>query len=337
MPQAMEHNQTGRREALADLIANVESDATPFTSLLDKRKKPGKVVQDWQVKGYKRKGHKGVRDGQDATNFDYNGRDLIHAVSQKFWDPRGVSDFAEESNVAGAKSGELAEQIADAYVTIKQTQERRFLSHEECKLQDANDPNGANETRGVFKWVDTAQQALYPVPEKFRPNADQLYTGTLAAFKESTIKGLARAAWKRRLGNSVKLKLVMGIDAKATVSEFTRYDDTVANKEAVRVFNQDAKDRAIIEIIDRIVLDTGTLDLLASAHIMTDADTGEDTLYTHSSFVAVDMEMMGAAYTRMPRQFKLPYAGGGHKVVIDSIAMLMVDNPVGCFSGRINS
>lgn len=337
MAKQMEYSQVGKREALADIIANVESDATPFKSMAAKRKKPGNVEQSWQVEAYKKKGHRGVRDGQPATGFSANSRDRIYAVGQKTWDPRGVSDFAEESEVAGVSKGEMAKQVADAFVTVGQTIERRCLSNEECKLQDESDPTGANETRGAFKWVDKDAQALHPVPEKFRPNTNQLYTGSLANYNENVLKGLARAAWKRRLGNSVRLKGFLGIDIKAKTSEFTRYDDTVANKESVRTFNRNAESSAFIEVIDRLTFDTGTIDLFASAHIMTDADTGEDTAYTHSSAIFLDMEKVGLAFQRMPRVYKLPYDGGGYSAVVDAIFMLMMDNPAGCFSCRINS
>ena len=335
--QAVESTQVGKREALADTIANIEADSTQFTSMAAKRKKPGNVEQSWQLKAYRRKGHRGVRDGVDAKNFTNNGRDRISAIGQKTWDPRAVSDFAEESNVAGLKSGELAEQTADAMVTVKQTIERRALSFEDCKRETEDDQNSANETRGMFNWLDSAAQALHPVPDKFRPGADQVYTGALAGLKESVLKGLARAAWKRRLGNSVKMKGFVGIDMKAQISEFTRYDDTVADKVAVRTFKQDADSKALINVIDRLVFDTGTIDLFASAHIMTDPDTGEDTAYTHKSGIFVDMDMIGLSYTRMPRAFPIEYKGGGYKVIVDAIFTWLYDNPGGGFSARCNS
>lgn len=336
MAQAMELDQVGKRESLADLIANVEADATPYTSMLAKRKKPGDVEHSWQVKGYRRKGHRGVRDGQDAKDFNFNGRDRLYAIAQKTWDPRGVSDFAEESNVAGITS-ELTEQTADALITVKQTVERRNLSFEDCRRQSEDDRDGVNETRGLFRWLDKDAQTLHPVPEKYRPSADQVYTGTLKGWTEAQLKKAARAAWKRRLGNSVKLVGICGIDHKARVSDFTKYTDDVADQIPVATFNQDAETKTLLNVVDRLVLDTGVIDLMASAHIMTDADTGEDTAYTHMSAAYVDMGMQGLAWTRMPRVVKLPYAGGGHKIIVDAIFMLMVDNPAGCFSARINA
>lgn len=337
MALLMEKDQVGKRESLADLIANVESDATPFTSMAAKRKRPNNVIHDWQVKTYKKKGHKGVPDGQDAKDFGSNDRTRIHSVSQKVWDLPGVSDFSEESEIAGEPRGEMAAQVADSIVTVKQTVERRCLSDQDCFVQDASNPLAANETRGLFSWAAATAQVTYPVPDKFRPNSSQIYTSTLALFKETSLKNMAKAAWKRRMGSASSMKYFVGIDQKAAISDFTRYDDTVANKTVVRVFNQKAEDQAIINIIDRVVFDTGVIDLLASAHLITDPATGEDTLYTHSSGVGVDMDMVGLAWTRLPRVVKLQYAGGGYKAIVDAIFLLMVDNPTGMFSAYINS
>lgn len=336
--QAMEYNQVGKREALADMIANAESEATPCSSMMEKRKKPGNVLSDWQVKGYRRAGHRGVRDGVDATKFNYNGRERIHAVAQKVWDPRGVSDFAQESEVAGIKTTEIADQTIDATVTVKQIIERRVLSNEDCLVQNESNPDAANETRGLFKWYDKDEQALYPVPEKFRPNSGQLYTGTLADFKESTLKSLAMEAWIRRLGNAVVLDGFCGIYLKAKISDFTVRDDAATGTSVpIRTFNQSAESKALINVIDVLHLDTGKIRVHPSAHIMTDADTGEFTASSHRSGIFLDMEMVGLAYTRMPRAFKLPYQGGGEKVVVDAIITLQADNPVGGFSARIAS
>lgn len=335
--QATETRQVGKREALADIIANIESDSCPFSSMAKKGKRPGNVEQSWQLKAYRRKGHRGVRDGVDAQNFTSNGRDRITAIGQKTWDPRAVSDFAEETTVAGLKSGELAEQTADALVTVKQTIERRGLSDQDCKREEEDDPSTANETRGMFSWLSPSAQSLHPVPEKFRPNSSQQSTAALAGITESVLKGLARAAWKRRMGNTVRMHGFVGIDLKAVFSDWTRYDDDITTQAPVRTFNQDAASRALINCIDRLTFDTGTIELHPSAHIITDPDTGEDTAYTHRSGIFVDMDMIELNYMRLPRAFPIEYKGGGHKVVVDAIFTWIYRNPAGGFSVKSNS
>jgi hypothetical protein len=334
MAQLTEKNQIGKRESFADLIAVAEIEKTPYVAMLSKRKRPDQMDHSWQMKGYRKAGHGGVVDGVDASNFNTTPRKRVHCFSQKIWDPVAVSDLAEESEVAGVKKGEMAAQVTDAFVTAGQIIERRCLSGNDTVEENA--PAQAYETRGIFSWLDNDAQTTFPVPEEFRPNANQIYTGTLADFSETTLLGLGGAAAKRRKGPTT-LKGIVGFDLKNKISNFTRYDNTVASHTNVRRFNQSADDKAIVNVIDRLVLDSGTIELHVSFFLKTAVADGEDTANTHLSGVFIDMEMVGLAYSRLPRVFKLPYGGGGHKAVVDAIFLHQVDNPSGMFSADIAS
>lgn len=334
MAGVFEQTQVGKRESFADLIAVAESEKTPYQAMLAKRKRPDQMDHSWQMKGYRVAGHRGVIDNVDATQFNSTPRKRTHCYSQKIWDPVAVSDLAEEAEVAGVGKGEMAAQIADAFVTAAQIIERRCLSNYDTIEQAA--PANGYETRGIFSWLSTSAQTTFPVPAEFRPNASQVYSGTLAAFDETALLALARAAAKRRKGPTT-LKGFVGIDLKAKINDFTRYDATVSSFTNIRRFNQNADDKAIINIIDRVVLDTGTIELHPSFFLVTNADDGANTAYTDSSGAFIDMDMTGLAYTRLPRVFKLPYQGGGEKAVVDAIFLHMLDNPVGMFSALINT
>lgn len=334
MAQALERTQVGKRESLADLIAVAESDKTPYLSMVDKRKKPGNVVASWQVKNYPDDGHGGVRDGVDANDFKTNPRVLLQGVTQKLWFNPAVSDFAEESVVAGVSKGEMAAQVADALKALARKAEKRLLSNNDCALEAQ--PTTANETRGIFSWLATTAQAQYPVPDAFRPNSGQIYSGTLANFNEAALVNLGKAAYKRRKGPA-NLTGIVGVDLKSAISTFSRYDDTVANKTNIRRFNMAGDDKALLTIIDRVVLDTGSIDLMLSSFLYTNAADGADTAFTHNSGAFVDMDMAGIAYTRLPRVKELPYAGGGYKAIVDMMLVHMLDNPMGMFSATINS
>ncbi len=334
MAQVLEQTQVGKRESFADLIAVAESEKTPYTSMLAKRKRPDQMDHSWQMKGYRVAGHKGVIDGVDATSFNSTPRKRVHCYAQKIWDPVAVSDLAEEADVAGVSQGEMAAQIADAFITAAQIIERRCLSSSDTIEQNA--PTNGYETRGIFSWLSKDAQTTFPVPDEFRPVAAQVYSGTLAAFGETELLAMARAAAKRRKGPTT-LKGFVGIDLKAKFNDFTRYDATVAGSTAIRRFNQNAEDKQVVNIIDRLVLDTGNIELHPSFFLDTAAADGANTNYTDMSGAFVDMDMAGLAYTRLPRVFKLPYAGGGYKAVVDAIFIHMLDNPVGMFSARINA
>lgn len=333
MAQVMESTQVGKRESLADLIAVADSSATPYTSMLPKRKRPDQMDHSWQMKKYRVAGHRGVIDGKDATDFKSTPRKRVHCYSQKIWDPVAVSDLAEEAKVAGVKS-ELAAQVEDAFVVSSQIIERRALSNVDTSEEDA--PAHGYETRGALSWLSPNAQATFPVPAEFRPGSDQIYTGTLANFTEEDLVSMANAAAKRRKGPAT-LDGFIGLDLKKKINDFTRYDDEVTDKVAIRRFNQSADDKQVITVIDRLVLDSGTIRLHPSYYLCTDPDTGEATDYTDKSAVFMDMKMAGLAYSRLPRVFPMPYLGGGHKKVVDAIFLHQIDNPMGMFSALINS
>jgi len=334
MAQLLESNQVGVRESLADLIAVAESDATPYTSMLEKRKKPINVIHDWQVKSYPDRGHSGVPDGKPATDFAYNPRQRLHGVVQKFWELPAVSDFSEEVEVAGAPQGEMEEQVADAIVLLARKMEKRFLSANDCALE--SQPGTANETRGVFTWLSPTAQGQYPVPAGFRPSAAQLYSGTLANFTEAQLITLAAAAYKNRK-KKIKMAGILGVDLKNQVTTFSKYDTAPGGTTAIRRFNQSGDDQALISVIDRVVLDTCEIDLMISSFLYTNAADGTASAYTDKSGVFLDMDMAALHYMRLPRTKPLPYDGSGYKAIVDAMALHVIDNPLGMFSATINA
>ena len=74
-------------------------------------------------------------------------------------------------------------------------------------------------------------------------------------------------------------------------------------------------------------LDTGKIKLHLSAHAMTDAETGEDSDYTHRSGIFSDMKMLWLRFTRKPRVRRLEDKGGGPRAIVDAIFMYGCDNP----------
>lgn len=334
MAMAFEAEQVGKRQSWANIIANIQSQATPFTSMVEKRAKPSQVLHSWQVKKYPETGHAGVLDGQDATSFDANPRFLIQCNGQKTWRKPGVSDFADEAEIVALEKGEMAEQIADALVAVKWQIEKRCLSAEDTKNDDG--ATTGNETRGLFSWVSNTAQTLYPVPANFLTPAAQIYTGALANFGERQFLAMCRSSYKQRKG-PFTMHAFLGIDLKASFTDFTKYVDNVANKSPVRQFKQEGDAKEFVFTVDKLVLDTGEIHLHPSSFLYTDRVTGQDTAYTHTSGLVVDMDMVGLAYTRMPRVVKLPYQGGGQKAIVDAIFLNMADNVLGAMALKINS
>lgn len=327
MPQAFEADQIGKRQSLADLIANIQSEATPYTSMIQKRAKPAQVLHSWQVKAYPTTGHRGVIDGKDATDFTSNPRKLIQMNGQKTWYLPGVSDFADEAEIAGLSKGEMAEQIADALIAVNFQIEGRCLSSYDCTNDDG--VTHGNETRGAFSYVSNTAQALYPIDASFRTPTASVYTGAFASLTESSFGDLMGSSYDQRKG-AFTMHGFVGRELKKAMTDWTVRDATgVATTFPVRTFQQQADSKELIRTIDRLVLDTGTVHLHLSSYLLTDQDTGALTTYSKKSGVFLDLNMAGLAYTRMPRVVKLPYRGGGQKAIVDAIFMHMMDNVLG--------
>jgi len=336
MPEIIELNQKGHIPSWSKTIALVESDKLPFVSMAPKRARPSQVTHNWQMKHYKTISHSGWRDNTDVQNFTGNPRVEVTGVVQKFLDAPAVSDFAEEATVAGASRGEMAEQVADSFVAIKRAQERRFLSVYDC-LRD-NQADQGNETRGAFSWASPTAQTLYPVPDGYRPPAAQQYSGALNAFSERThFLPAMRSSYKQRKGQS-DLTGFLGIDLKAKFTDFGRYDDQTGTQVPIRFFQQDGDSREYVNVIDRLVLDTGVVKLVPSSHLYCNK-TGDpqETDYTHRSGVFLDMDAVGIAFTRGVAYKPLENKGGGPRGIVDCIAMLQVDNPLPIVSVVSNS
>jgi hypothetical protein len=336
MPALFEKDAVAKPDSWADLISVVESDKTPFTSMLPKRKKASQAVHQWQCKKFPDIGFNGVLDGKDATSFNSNQGEELYGVSQKVWYNVGVSDFMEEAEVAGVKGSHFNSQISEGIKVLARSIEKCCLSNNENSRDDG--VSTPNATRGIFKWSDSSFTS-YAVPTNFQtPTENKTTAANLAAFWEDNFREQGQSAYKQRKGPG-KMDGILGIELKEKFAEFTSYQAQHAGGATytpVRRFNY-GEGSSLTSTVDRLVLDSGTYDLHTSSFIQCDSATGAETAFTHKSGIFVDMDMVGLAYTRMPRVKKLEYQGGGYKAIIDAIFMLMVDNPLTLLPVSLNS
>ncbi len=327
MAALTEAAQVGKREELANYITNVEAQSTPFVSLLPKGSKPNQSLIDFLVEAYPDRGHGGIMDGADVSSFTSVNRKKLQVRSQKFQEAPSVTDFASESNVAGlGMRKEMAHQKVLHLVMLKRQLEQRGLSVSDTAADDgASQPN---ETRGAFCWTQNAAQGYLPVDADFRTPTSSRYTGALADLSEDDFGDLIQSSYDQQK-KPVALKGLVGSALKRHVSSWSNYSDDVASKTTVRTFNQTAKDRSIINVIDKLTMDAGTVDLMLSSYLATDESTGAATDYTTRSGLFINPKLWEMRYTRMPRIRDLEDRGGGPRALMDAIAAFLCKNPLG--------
>lgn len=329
--QAFETELVGKRQALADLIANIEAPSTPYTSMLQKRTRPLNQPFSWQAEVYPDAGHEGVEDGRDVENFDTVPRHLLQCYSQKLWRNPAVSDFADEAEVAGASGGEMARQKAIAMIILKRKIEARCLSASDTSLSGKT-----YETRGLFSWISSSAQTTFPVPAAVRTPAAQIYSSTLAAFDEADFATMCASSFVQKKG-PVDMDAFLGIYLKQAFTEFTSYQADKTNFTPVRSFNNSGDAATYTKTINFLKTDTGDYRLHTSAWLRKTASTGADAAGTHLSGAVVDMNMAGLAYTRLPRLTPQENRGGGPRAICDAIVLHMVDNPLAMMKMEIDS
>jgi hypothetical protein len=331
--EIMERNMVGKYESWEEVIVNVDAGQTPYTSMATKQHKPVDVIDNWQVESYDDSPIRGVPDGKDASDFRGQQRKRIKGVIQKTWHNPGVSDLATEVKVHGNPQGEMARQIAKSLVQVKRQIEKRNLSA--LDQRDTDDGTRGYETRGNFSWLDVDAQDTLPVPDGFRPTSACYYSGTLANFTETQFKTMQRAGFKLRKGPT-KLDGFCGIDLLQKFADFRDYADDVASMTTTRSLNMSAEARALINVVQRLETQAGTVDLHPVSFLKHDLE-GVEQDGTHLSGLFLDMSMFAVNWIRKPRVLRLEYKGGGEKAIVDAIWMNKCLNPLGHLAADIDS
>lgn len=317
------------------VLRRLNSDKTPFASMLPAEKQLTSMKSEVTVKKYQRKGHAGVHDATDATDFNTNLGDTLACYAQKEWYNVGVSDLTDATESGTAKvMEELGIQIDEAYVTLKQAIEARALSDGESAVEDKS--TTPYRTRGFMKWAQATAQSHDAVPAAYRPAAAQIYAGTLAAFSEDELAAMVKALYKSTRGQAQELDAFLGIELKAKFSEFTRTQPVATGYEGTRRY-QAADEKVITNVVERVVMDGATLDLHATPNLLLDQDTGADSAGTHMSGLVVDFNMLSLGYVRPPNHKLLPELGGGKKAIVDAIFQLRCKNPLGLMAMKITA
>jgi|TARA_Y100000310_G_scaffold69699_1_gene65256 hypothetical protein len=329
--------QSGGREDLSNLIANVDARSTPFTSMAKKGKKPGNVLMGWQMDAFEDPAVTGTVDGTDVdmtsagsfTNPAKN-RALMQNYAQIFRRVFRVSSLANEIQVVAGVKSELANGIAKKLVEIKRDMEMTFLND-----ADAQVDNGTNAylTKSMGSFLHASGTggggSDVTVPSAFRCTA--INTTASGSLTEALVQTLLSTLFTNT-GVIRDYDLLLGTSLKRAFTNFTQSVTAGSaghTASPIKTFAQDAASKSFINAIDVFEGDFGRLRLHPSTFI---AESGSAVAFKG---YAIPFDQVEIRYGKLPQIKELQDNGGGPARLIEAVAALIVNNPkgVGYFNG----
>ena len=330
--------QSGGREDLSNLIANVDARSTPFTSMAKKGKKPGNVLMGWQMDKYEDPAVTGTVDGTDvdmtsAGSFSNpaTGRALMQNYAQIFRRVFRVSSLANEIQVVAGVKSELANGIAKKLVEIKRDMEMTFLNDADAQLDAGGSTPYLTKSMGSFLHASGTGGGAsdVTVPSNFRCTA--INTTASGSLTEALVQTLLSTLFTNT-GVIRDYDLLLGTSLKRAFTNFTQSvtAGTAGDSASpIKTFSQEASSRSFINAIDVFEGDFGRLRLHPSTFI---AESGSAVAFKG---YAIPFDQVEIRYGKLPQIKELNDNGGGPARLIEAVAALIVDNPkgVGYFNG----
>jgi hypothetical protein len=324
MAQLLEIQQTGKREALLDIISVMDAHETPALSMLPKGGSLGNTLCEWQADKYRKPKKTGTLDGADVDTFDNKGadREMLYGRMMKSRDTFAVSDMAENvSEVAGLKKKEFAASAAKSLIEHK-----RDLEAIICGTQDSVAPTAvvAGVTRGMGSWISNSAQSDLAVPSNYRTPAASINATATASLAETDVQAVIKSIWQQR-GQAKRLVGLVGIDLKQRFAQFTRWTPNVSSNTSIRTYNGEIEDKKVCLVVDFFEADGGTVELMTSNFLAVDANGDADPEYGY----VVDPMDWALHFNRFTRVRQLEDRGGGPRGYTESIFTLRCNNPLG--------
>jgi hypothetical protein len=325
MSQLVEINQEGRREDLADFISTADVKERPLLAMIPKGKELTNMLMEWQADKYDTPNLDGIADGVDVGEFENAAKDRsrIKNYCQKVRRTAMVGDIAENvSNVAGAKSGEMARSV------MKKTEE---LSRDiEAILGSDNDAQEEvskmvpYKTRGLGSWIKASAGSVLAVPAAYLTPSASINSTAMASLEETAhFRPVLKSVFEQR-GKSQNLTLVCGTALKEAITNFTQFRGGSTNTYGtIRTYNDKLDGKKITNSITAYEGDFNTVVIVPSLLLA----QGTSNAPTRRGYL-LDFEFLQLRWNRMPRVKPLPDQGGGPRALVDAIFGLCYKNPL---------
>jgi len=319
----------GNQEDWANFVTNVEEESAPFMDWLPVGDKPANVLYDYQAEIYRDPVPNSHIDGKPVSGFLSAGdsRGKLMSLVQYFTKAAAATTLHQEvTNIAGVPD-ELAREIDKATYELTTDMEAAFLEDD-----DHQEDNGGQgyKTRGVFSWISSSAQSLYPVPSSFRPPAAQVITTATGSITENAIIDVLES-----IGGTVKSARPMtafcGPKAKRVFNNmplFTPSSVLVGGTPtgATGVVYNKGDVNTVGRVAERYVTDYGVVDLRISWR---NVFFSTNTYVKNYSVAFLHRDMWELRWNKKPQWIKKQYEGGAHQAFCEAVAMLVCKNPKG--------
>lgn len=309
-------------------IINVQSDKVPFLRLIKKGSMPNQMLASWPVELYPDRGFVGTLDGVDHSTYTHFSREKLEAYAMLLrTEGVLVTKIAQLTTDAGVdRKKEIAKQILQDGKILAQMMERSLLSNLDMAVESGATPY---RSRGLLSWLSTTAQGVKPVHASFRPAAAAVTATALASWTDIAVEAQLEAMAIQKKA-PVDLKCFTGLKGKRAMSLWGQKVTADADLVAVTTnYNIDAKEKRLLQIIDKFEFDSGVFYSLLSFYLHCDESTGAASASSSRSAAFVDTSMWEISYLQEPMAFSNPDLGAGPRAYHDVVFMLKCLNPMG--------
>ena len=323
-----EPNQIGKREDLADLYSIVDMKSCPFLTRVNKSRKPTNSKFEWQVDAYATPKVAGTIDGADVTDYENHAtnRARLSNYVQVFRRTKKVSRLAENlSDVAGVPS-EIGLASAKGLVELKRDMETTFLQNNvDGQADDGTKPY---LTVSLGRWISTAGPSVPgSVPAAFRPAAAQVNTDAITSIDEDAdVQAMLKSIYDAT-GMNGDYVLLAGSSLRRRITDMTRTLTGAGVAAKPRSFNVDAGSTTVSSTTTVYQGDYGTITVESSNFIAADHTTGSE-LGKGCGYL-LDMDKISLRQLKSAGRESFDDMGGGPRILLEAVAGLQVDNPIG--------
>ena len=330
MPGSLLQDILGSPREILDKITIVDAKKTPFLSGLDKAGSFANTNMhiEWPVDAEEEPSENAVPDGKDVDSFD-NAEDQYGIIENR-------GQWSRRSGMVGKLAGKVQAQAGiknkKAYAITKKLMQLK----RDIEIRIAGDGSAAigtkiagNKSRSIGDYLSVTAQATYPVPAAFRTPTASVYSGALSAMTEATVQGIGESIFSVT-GTKKDMALVCGTAIKKLFTGFGQTELGCTNvMSSIRVINQDASSRKLINTVDRWEGDFMNVEIIPTVwNAYLDASGVKQPTVTTKRGYFIDWERWAIRWAQMPDAEDLPNSGGGEKFLVDAIWTLVGYNPL---------